>query len=212
MPTTVVANSQATLETLPGARRTFVIPSPIDLPSTSPHRNGHPLRVGMVGRIAPWKGQHVFVEAFARAFPDGEQAAIVVGAPMFGDDEVDYLSRLRKLGGELGLGDRLVFTGFSERVSDELEDLDVLVHASITPEPFGQVILEGMASGLAVVAAGAGGPLELIDDGHDGLLVRPDDRPRSPKRSSDSNATRHCEHDSARPAAEGRCAPIRPRR
>jgi glycosyltransferase involved in cell wall biosynthesis len=49
------------------------------------------------------------------------------------------------------------------------------VHCSITPEPFGQVVLEGLAAGLPVVAAAAGGPAELITDGVDGLLTRPGD-------------------------------------
>jgi glycosyltransferase involved in cell wall biosynthesis len=51
----------------------------------------------------------------------------------------------------------------------------VLVHSSTVPEPFGQVVVEGMAAGLPVVAAAAGGPLEIVRDGVDGLLYRPGD-------------------------------------
>jgi glycosyltransferase involved in cell wall biosynthesis len=129
----------------------------------------------MVGRIAPWKGQHVFIEAFARAFPNGASEAVIVGAPLFGREEEDYLEHILRLGDELGLGQRLVYTGFSDDVAAELARLDVVVHASLKPEPFGQVILEGMAAGLPVVAARAGGPLELVTDGLDGLLYPPGD-------------------------------------
>jgi glycosyltransferase involved in cell wall biosynthesis len=52
---------------------------------------------------------------------------------------------------------------------------DVVVHASRSPEPFGQVVVEGMAAGAAVVATVGGGPSELLRDGVDGLLVPPDD-------------------------------------
>lgn len=53
--------------------------------------------------------------------------------------------------------------------------MHVLVHASTAPEPFGQVIVEGMAAGLAVIATRAGGPVEIITPGVDGVLVAPGD-------------------------------------
>jgi glycosyltransferase involved in cell wall biosynthesis len=56
-----------------------------------------------------------------------------------------------------------------------LRRADVVVHASVIPEPFGQVVLEGMAAGLPVIATASGGPLEVITDRVDGLLVAPND-------------------------------------
>jgi glycosyltransferase involved in cell wall biosynthesis len=50
---------------------------------------------------------------------------------------------------------------------------DVVVHASVRPEPFGRVILEGMLLGKPVIATAAGGVPELIDDGRTGFLVPP---------------------------------------
>jgi glycosyltransferase involved in cell wall biosynthesis len=151
-----------------------VIPSPVAIGSVARKDNGE-FRAGMIGRIAPWKGQHVFVRAFARAFPDGPERAAIVGAPLFGADEDAYLDDLRALAERLGLNGRLELTGFRENVADELARLDVLVHASTEPEPFGQVVVEGMAAGLPVVAAAAGGPAEVIEDGVDGLLYPPGD-------------------------------------
>lgn len=181
LPTAVVANSRATLATMhlrsPGAvgiDRGHVVPSPLDSRPAPPRSAaGGPLRVGMVGRIAPLKGQDVFLRAFARAFPDGPEQAVIVGAPLFGEDA--YLQEIEELADKLGVKERVHFIGFREDVSEEMATLDILVHASIIPEGFGLVVVEGMAAGLAVVAADAGGPSEIVSDGGDGLLYPPGD-------------------------------------
>ena len=174
----VFANSSATLASLGGLGRSgAVVPSsivydPAPAPVAVPVReNG--ARIGMVGRIAPWKGQDVFLRAFAHAFPDGPERAVIIGAPLFDEDEYDR--SLRVLAVELGIDGRVEFTGFREDVGSELARLTCLVHASVIPEPFGQVIVEGMAAGLAVVAAAAGGPAEIIGDDLTGLLYPPGD-------------------------------------
>ncbi len=87
---------------------------------------------------------------------------------MFGEE--DFERELDALAGELGLAGRVEFRGFREDIWRELGALDVLVHASLIPEPFGQVVLEGMAAGLPVLAPDAGGPAEVIDDGTTGTL------------------------------------------
>jgi glycosyltransferase involved in cell wall biosynthesis len=172
----VIANSSATLETLGRLRtRATVIPEPVGDRAFVERRarNGRPFVAAMVGRIAPWKGQDVFVRAFARAFPDGHERATIVGAPLFGEEE--YERSLRQQVEQLGLGDRVELRGFTDDVAAQLADVDALVHASVIPEPFGRVIVEGMAAGLPVVAAGAGGPDEIVTDGVDGLLYPPGD-------------------------------------
>jgi glycosyltransferase involved in cell wall biosynthesis len=174
VPDIVVANSTSTLATLPGVRNGTVAASPVEpAPVNGRPYDRRPLRVGIVGRIAPWKGQHVFLEAFARAFPNGDEEAVVIGEPLFGEDV--YNGELHELSARLGLKGRVTFTGFRERIPSELAKLDVLVHASVVPEPFGQVVAQGMAAGVPVVAAAAGGPAELIDDGDTGLLYEPGD-------------------------------------
>ncbi len=174
LPTAVIANSKATLETAGKVRRGSVVHDPCYLrPVTRERAPGEPLTVGIVGRLAPWKGQHLFLDAFARAFTCGNERALIVGSPLFG--EVDYETSLRRQAVELGLGPRVSFTGFREDVASELARMDVLVLASTIPEPFGQVVVEGMAAGLPVVAPSAGGPAEVIDDGRSGLLYRPGD-------------------------------------
>ena len=131
------------------------------------------LVVGIVGRLAPWKGQDVFLRAFAEAFPTGTERALVVGGALFGEDA--YGDELRRLVVDLGIADRVEFTGHVDDVGAPLQRMHVVVHASVIAEPFGQVVVEAMAAGRAVVATAAGGPLEVIDDGVNGLLVPPGD-------------------------------------
>ena len=168
----VVANSRSTMETLAAPSRPVVIYSVLpEVMSDVPLRDrvtGGPLTFGIVGRLAPWKGQDLFLRAFARAFPDGDERAVVVGAALFGEDT--YAQGLVGLAESLGIADRVELRGHREDVWDELSRIDVLVHASITPEPFGQVILEGMAAGVPVIAPRAGGPAEILRHEVTGLL------------------------------------------
>ena len=127
----------------------------------------------MVGRLAAWKGQDIFLDAFAKAFPDGNAHAVIAGTAMFGED--DYAETLRRQTERLGIADRVDFPGFVEDVHELLASSDVLVHASIIAEPFGQVVVEGLAAGVGVIATGLGGPAEIITDGVDGLLCPPGD-------------------------------------
>jgi glycosyltransferase involved in cell wall biosynthesis len=180
LPLGIVANSVSTLATLklpPGRRRrrpyAAAIGDPIARPPTPPARGDGPLVVGMVGRLAPWKGQEIFLRAFARAFPSGPERAIVVGGALFEEDA--YAASLPRLAADLGLEERVEFVGHVVDVGSYYERMDVLVHASTVPEPFGQVIVEGMAQGIPVVAAAAGGPTEIVTDRVDGILYPPSD-------------------------------------
>jgi glycosyltransferase involved in cell wall biosynthesis len=177
LATAVVANSRSTMETLAAPSKPVVIYSVLpEVLSEVPVRDrpsGGPLTFGIVGRLAPWKGQDLFLRAFARAFPEGDERAVVVGGALFGED--DYAAGLPALAGTLGIAQRVELRGHRPDVWDELSRIDVLVHASITPEPFGQVILEGMAAGVPVIAPRAGGPAEILEHGVTGLLYPPAD-------------------------------------
>jgi len=168
----VIANSQATMTTLkpqPGSTPVYsVVPGTIVTPAARELREPRPLTIGMVGRFAPLKGQDLFLRAFAEAFPGDHARCVLVGASLFGED--DFAQRLHGLADELGLGGRVEFRGFRSDIWGELARMDMLVHATLIPEPFGQVILEGMAAGVPVIAADAAGPAELISDGVNGVL------------------------------------------
>jgi glycosyltransferase involved in cell wall biosynthesis len=172
LPHVVISNSRITRQTISWRERSLVIPSVAEpaAPRREPTSEARPFVAGMIGRLAPWKGQDIFLRAFAEAFPRGQERAIIVGAPLFGDAEIAYADMLRRLAEELGIGSRVEFRGHREDIAAELHTIDVLVHASTTPEPFGQVVIEGMSAQMSVVASRGGGPEEIISDGVDGML------------------------------------------
>ena len=186
--TRFIANSVSTRRSLDALgvppERVRVIYPPVDLESFVARRPAGEVRdslglrsgpcFGMIGMLLPWKGQTVFLRAAARVlerFPNAR--AVIVGGPPSGGE--GYAHELRSLARELGIGDRVIFTGFRSDVADILPVLDIVVHASVDPEPFGRVIIEAMALRRPVVASRAGGPIEIIEDGQTGLLVAPGD-------------------------------------
>jgi glycosyltransferase involved in cell wall biosynthesis len=170
----VVAVSASVARTV-GRSDVVVVRQGVRTPEEATERPpGGPPRVGLVGRIAPWKGQDVFVAAAARLAPELPDAEFVLaGSALFGEE--GYERELRAQVTRLGLDDRVRFLGFRDDVWEVYRELDVVVHASTQPEPYGNVVLEAMACRRALVAAAAGGVLELVDHGRTGLLVPPGD-------------------------------------
>jgi glycosyltransferase involved in cell wall biosynthesis len=176
LPARIIANSETTKATLTGRgrQRADVVGNACPVRARDRDRaSGGPLTVGIVGRLAPWKGQDVFLDAFARVFAGSDVRGVIVGGALFGEEQ--YAAQLEAQVERLGLRAQIRFTGHLDEPWPEMAELDVLVHASIVPEPFGQVIVEGMALGACVIAAGQGGPAELIRPGQDGLLYPPGD-------------------------------------
>lgn len=119
--------------------------------------------VGIVGRIEEPKGQHILLQAVQKLVRDGVDAkALIVGHAM---DEA-YLARLKKEYSEIA-----VFTGFTREAQTLMQLCDVAVLATEN-ETFGLVLIEAMMCGVCVVASASGGPLEIIDDGENGLLFK----------------------------------------
>ena len=191
IPHFVIANSQSTLRTLDKETPGVAIPSGITdfHPWQVIHDGTQPLSdaalgvpksdllvVGLVGRLARWKGQHVFVEA-ARLLRSRCPSCRfqIIGSALFGEN--DYEREIRQTVDREGLTGVVEFTGFRSDVSEAIASLDILVHASITGEPFGQVIVEGMTAGKPVIATNGGGVPEIVEDGKTGLLVPMGDAP-----------------------------------
>lgn len=125
---------------------------------------------GVFGRIMYWKGIKEFVRSANRVckvIPEAK--AFVVGNPSDGDQK--YFDEALELVSELKLNDKVVFTGFRKDIPSLMKSMDVIVHSSITPEPFGMVIIEGMAMRKPVVAMKAGGPLDIVQHNETGFLV-----------------------------------------
>lgn len=126
--------------------------------------------VGVFSRLAPWKGQHVVLQALA-ALPDVK--CIIAGAALFGEQA--YAERLKRLADELGLVDRVHFLGQRDDVAKLMRAVDVVIHPSIDPEPFGRTLVEAMLVGVPIVAADAGAAADILEAGKAGALIPPDD-------------------------------------
>lgn len=127
---------------------------------------------GILGTLLEWKGHRTFLKAAShviRTIPEA-RAFIVGGLP---DGNVAFERELKSLANELGIADRVLFTGFRDDIPEIIQLLDVVVHTSIDPEPFGRVLIEAMAMKKPVVASNAGGPTEIIEEGKSGYLVTP---------------------------------------
>ena len=125
--------------------------------------------------IAPWKGQDLFLHAALQVAKEGLPVEFYVLGDAVDSRDREFVHGLRRMVEESGYAERIHFMGFQTDVPRALRDLDVLVHTSILPEPWGMTILEGMACGLAVIASDEGGPKEIIRNGVDGVLVPPRD-------------------------------------
>ena len=120
--------------------------------------------VGIVGRIEKGKGQYKVLEAVSM-LKEMDVKVVVVGSFM----SEGYERELRKLTQDLGIASKVIFTGFTKEVHEHIKLFDVNVLATEN-ETFGLVVIEAMINQVPMIATNRGGPLEIIDDGVDGLL------------------------------------------
>jgi glycosyltransferase involved in cell wall biosynthesis len=157
-------------------RPTFVVAAGSPVPPPQPERAALQLApgaavVGLVGRLQPWKGQDRLLLAQALLRERGHELhTVIVGGDAYGFSS-EYAASLRPLVADLGLDGAVTLTGQVPDAGPYIEQMDILVNAS-DPEPFGIVLLEGMARGIAVLAVDSGGPAEFIEHGRTGVLAR----------------------------------------
>ena len=140
----------------------------IDIEKINKLRNKYELAksfvVGIVGRIEEGKGQYLVLEALSE-LKDLDIKVLIVGHTM---DEA-YLESLKQKVKDLGIEEKVVFTGFTREVDSHMQLFDVNILA--TPkETFGLVVIEAMMNKVCMIATNKAGPLEIIDDGENGLL------------------------------------------
>ncbi len=149
----------------------------VDLDEFNPHINGRDLReelaangslVSMITRLDKWKGVETFINA-AR-YVKSDTKFIIFAQLLVGKEK--YLQSLENIIRQLKLEEK-VFIKIVSSSPEIIAASDIVVHASLRPEPFGLIIIEAMATGKPVIASKIGGPLEIIDDGLDGILVEP---------------------------------------
>ncbi|HLG97614.1 MAG TPA: glycosyltransferase family 4 protein [Bryobacteraceae bacterium] len=148
----------------------------LDALSGLPQVSGDVVRVGLIGTFARWKGHRVFLQALAQLPGQLNVRGYIIGGPIYQTDGSQWtLEELKREASQLGLDGRVGFTGFVRDAASAIRRLDVVIHASTEPEPFGMVIIEGMACGRAVIASQAGGAAELVSDGENAAAHKPGD-------------------------------------
>jgi glycosyltransferase involved in cell wall biosynthesis len=136
------------------------------------------VRVGLIATYARWKGHQTFLDAaqlLAKSKPNLPVRWYIIGGPIYQTAAQFREAELRSLAAERALQESVAFVPFQKEPAGIYRGLDIVVHASTLPEPFGLTVAEAMACGRAVVVSAAGGAAELFTAGHDALGVRPGD-------------------------------------
>jgi glycosyltransferase involved in cell wall biosynthesis len=175
VPVDVIYNAVDTGHFMPAPADGVRLDRLANLPPAAPGT----VRVGLIAAFGRWKGQVVFLEAAARVVrsrPANRRRFYVVGGPNSRTSGSQFSEgELRAKATEFGVADRVGFTGFQANVADLYRALDVVVHASTAPEPFGMAVVEAMACGKPVIVSRAGGAAELFTHDHDAVGVPPGD-------------------------------------
>ncbi|MCU0548780.1 MAG: glycosyltransferase family 4 protein [Leptolyngbya sp. Prado105] len=134
------------------------------------------VRIGLVASFARWKGHDIFLQAAAQVMSDVPVQFQIVGAPICRTSGLQVsFAELQNQVKNLGLERVVEFVGFQPETASIYQNLDIIVHASTQPEPFGFVIAEAMAFGKAVIVTNTGGAAELITNQYDAIAVPPGD-------------------------------------
>jgi glycosyltransferase involved in cell wall biosynthesis len=135
-------------------------------------RFASPFSVGVLGRIADWKGQDVLIRALAEPeLAEIGARAVIAGDAYPGEEAPDIAA----LAHELGVKDRVEFLGFRPDPEAVLASVDVVAVPSTRPDPLPNSALEALAARRPVVAADHGGLTEIVKQGETGILVPPSD-------------------------------------
>jgi glycosyltransferase involved in cell wall biosynthesis len=129
--------------------------------------------MGLIATYANWKGHDAFLKALAKV---PNIRGYIIGDPIYATVGSQWTrAQLEELAISLGVRDRVGFVSFQSDPTWVYRSLDVVVHASTRPEPFGLTIIEAMACGRPVIVSDAGGAHDLFVDGHDGIGHVPGD-------------------------------------
>ncbi|NLD98533.1 MAG: glycosyltransferase family 4 protein [Fibrobacter sp.] len=173
----IIAISEAVKKSLPERlqKHVSVIYNGVEIRSLKEHVPADRIKFLYLGRIVPWKGCHMLIQAFNILFKRYGDAAgtLDIRGGTFYWNEL-YKHELERSVNELQLGHVIRILPFTEDSYGELCTHDVLCMASFD-EPFGRVAAEAQAAGLPVIGFESGGMAEVVLDKKSGFLVKQND-------------------------------------
>jgi glycosyltransferase involved in cell wall biosynthesis len=128
--------------------------------------------VGVIGNIKLWKGQETMIRALPLILRDVPHLVCLFVGDTAPADQA-YHDHLLALAGELGVQENIRFTGYTRNVADYINTMEIVIHTSVEPEPFGRVLIEAMAMSKPVIGARGGAVTEIIEEGSTGLTFQP---------------------------------------
>jgi len=123
------------------------------------------LRVGLIATMAWWKGHNTFLEAMSRLQKHAVRGYIIGGSIYRTAESENSFAGLHAEALRMGITNRVGFTGHIADVASAIRSLDIVVHASTRPEPFGRSIIEAMSCARPVITTGLGGAAEIVAAG-----------------------------------------------
>lgn len=180
----LIANSRAVADSyaqyISSNQRVEIIYNGVDIEEFHPDRgcksknhfkiSNEEIVIGQIAQITPNKGQDVFIRALAHIVQINPHVRVLIVGDTIIDNSQWFLKKLKQLVQELGLNDKIIFTGFVEDIVDLYQTLDMVVVPSQI-EGFNRTLIEAMAMAKPVIATDSGGPLEIVVAERNGLLV-----------------------------------------
>lgn len=154
--------------------RIVVAPNGVPVRVGLPHRDlpDETWTLGTMALFRPRKGVHVLVQALALLRQQGYAVRLrLVG----GFETPEYEREVHGLAARLGVAEAIDWVGFANDVNAQFDRMDLFVLPSLYGEGMPMVVLEALASGVPVVASQVEGIGEVVREGIEGALVKPDD-------------------------------------
>lgn len=132
-----------------------------------------PWKLLYVGRVSPEKGVYTALEALAMLQGDFPRMNLTVAGSSWGNAGH---SELVELAAQLDILEKVTVSGHLsyEEIPKLMKSHHILLVPSIWPEPFGRVVLEGMAAGMVVIGTAQGGMGVVLRDNETGLVFPPE--------------------------------------
>ncbi len=165
--------------------KTEVIYNGVEIPVTPPRNNllretyslpKTDVLVGTIGILEEWKNQEDLIRA-AKLLTEREKLPVkffIIGESLYNKPKQQwYKEKLKKIQLELGLKNKVIFTGFRRDIVEIMGSLDMLVICSKEPDPCPMVSLEAGSLGLAIISSNLGGVKEMFEENTEVVFYTP---------------------------------------